>query len=324
MSPPLAPYQPSGKGAYALFPMYLVGAAGAILLALPYSRLIGFLFATAHVKVDGFMELFGWGVLLMLTWFVGAAGTGMLVGGLASGIGRALRCRTGLSNSVFFLALLLSATGLYAYYNGWVLQAQDKSVLQLLPPSEIWSHLEEHLKGRATNGKVFAGIFYGIEALFYYGGISAGLDHFLGRPYCEECGRWTTSHLQAERFRAPANETLQQNLVTELEAGRYAALRALGAPRVGEERCLSVDLHGCETCEHSHYLTVHTIKNPNQPEATGLQTAAQLGRLASPGGVVGIIREGAEEGWEEETLVTLLPVDGTFARSLLSQASPAG
>lgn len=309
----ISPYEPSGERAWALVPMALVGVATSILLALPYSLVVSFLFESANEKITGFWKLFGWGLLLLMTWVLGACGAGMIAGGSAGALGRALRARTGASRGVVLLACLIAATGIYTYYSTWVLQAQGESLLQVLPPAAIVAHLQEHLAGRATNGKVIALVCYGIEALFFLGGSWASLSLLLGRPYCEGCESWT-QHLSAvARLDAPTGDALVE-LADKLREGEFELL--IGRSKAGDEdeRCLQIDFDLCLTCADSSYLTLRDAKHDPERELTTWEAALAIKSISSPRGIAGHFGAGFKEGVLEDDLVEYARVDEDFVR----------
>jgi hypothetical protein len=297
--------------------MAVIGSLTAVLVMWPYSLFMWEVLGAAHAKITDFWALFGWGLLLLMTWVLGACGAGMIAGGVAGLVGRALRVRTGVSLGVRIAIGLIAIAGLYAYYTFWVLQVRGES-LQLLTPLAIYTQLQEHLSSRATNGKVFAWISYGIEATFFLGGVWASLKELTGRPYCESCERWTERLSAVARLELPSKA---DPFFDRLGEGEVAAVLELAPASPGDERCLQLDFDLCPGCVDSSYLTLRDAKHDPELEPTAWESFQAVRKLTSARGVAGFLGEGFVQGIQEEDLAERLEVDAAFVRHYLPDLS---
>jgi hypothetical protein len=303
--------------------MAVIGAAAGMAVAPALLALVAWMYGTANATITGFRKFKGWGLLLFFVWFLGAGFAGGVVGSVVGFLGWKLHCRAGAETRAgAALSFLLTALGLYAYYALWTLEGLGEQGWRWVAPGEIASFMQTYLSDRATSGKVMAYAVYAFEALVYWAGVVAGLEHFLQHPYCEACGQWTTTTSGLVHLELPDEES-RALLDRSLQDGELEILDQLERANPTQKECIRVDLYACPSCQDSRWATFKQDSNPifEEEELDALEAVGQLRRLTSAKGIAKTLKQGTEEEMNREFELKRLRVDEAFAQRYRGEAS---
>ena len=262
-------YQPSGRVPFTGTIMMLVlGALGAFLLAPLYAM------ADYYAGVDK---------LRVVACLVYAALVGAWVY-FCSYLGK-VRSRAFAGIVGFVIggcAVYFAWTWFLSVLSGWELRAL------LIDPVTLWNNLPELAKQGLweKNGKPVGPtelmVWWAGEAIVTLVAATA-LAAQQSRPFCEECGRWT-SKAASLRMAVPTSPALKE----ELEAENYAELAKLIQLPAAENIATVATLYSCSTCDDSHYLDLLVTTKDEQNNAGGY---AILKQLSIPPEVAGWIKD---------------------------------
>jgi len=133
------------------------------------------------------------------------------------------------------------------------------SVVQTLANLGVWD-----IKGMQPTGwQLYA--CWGVEAALICGfaySSGGGCD----KPYCEDCGKWTT----AEEHITQLSLAPDQEIRIALEDEDYGILTNLATEEINDAHFLDVSVHSCDSCENSNYMSLDrvaiTINSKNEVE----------------------------------------------------------